>query len=54
MLLTTNAEYLTCQQGTLQVNSHYFFNAMAILFLFCCSITDAVRRWLKTQAAAEI
>jgi hypothetical protein len=31
-----------------------FFNAMAVLFLFCCSITNAVRRWLKTQAAAEM
>jgi hypothetical protein len=26
----------------------------ALLLLFCCSIIYAVRRWLKTQAAAEI
>jgi hypothetical protein len=26
----------------------------ALLLLFCYSITGAVRRWLKTQAAAEI
>jgi ABC-type Fe3+ transport system permease subunit len=31
-----------------------FFNATALLLLFCCSITVAVRRWLKTQAAAEM
>jgi hypothetical protein len=36
------------------VNSRYFLNAMALLLLFCCSITSAVRRWLKTQAAAEM
>jgi hypothetical protein len=27
---------------------------MALLFLFCGSIISAVRRWLKTQAAAEM
>jgi hypothetical protein len=26
----------------------------ALLLLFCCSIINAVRRWLKTQAAAEM
>jgi hypothetical protein len=26
----------------------------AVLLLFCCSIIYAVRRWLKTQAAAEM
>jgi hypothetical protein len=26
----------------------------ALLLLFCCSIIYAVRRWLKTQAAAEM
>jgi hypothetical protein len=31
-----------------------FLNAMALLLLFCCSIISAVRRWLKTQAAAEM
>jgi hypothetical protein len=25
----------------------------ALLLLFCCAIISAVRRWLKTQAAAE-
>jgi hypothetical protein len=25
-----------------------------LLLLFCCSIINAVRRWLKTQAAAEM
>jgi hypothetical protein len=28
--------------------------SMALLLLFCCSIISAVRRWLKTQAAAEM
>jgi hypothetical protein len=35
-----------------QRRSEVFFNAMALLLLFCCSITGAVRCWLKTQAAA--
>jgi hypothetical protein len=26
---------------------------MALLLLFCCSTTFALRRWLKTQAAAD-
>jgi hypothetical protein len=26
----------------------------ALLLLFCCSIISAVRRWLKTQTAAEM
>jgi hypothetical protein len=26
----------------------------ALLLLFCCAISNAVRRWLKTQAAAEM
>jgi hypothetical protein len=30
-----------------------FLNAMAVVLLFCYSITNAVRRWLKTQAAAK-
>jgi hypothetical protein len=27
---------------------------MALLLLFCYSISFAIRRWLKTQAAAKI
>jgi hypothetical protein len=31
-----------------------FFYAMALLLFFCCSITGAVRRWLKMPTAAKI